>query len=501
MPKANIKKTTSPVKPKFPIIIADVENFTSARGEQTKVYVITVFSDEKASKTMVDWTNAKGNNPFKQARSAKAVTFKIPAEALNKFVNSNMYRVLEGALKYNGFTIDQSAFITSVEREVKNDVSSDDMGKLDSSLDNLMNDMLDHFEGKISDPMVEKIISQMHMFDPYTGKFKSMYELQTKTMPSQNNIMRMCAQWKNQGRSGFPTYVATRAQWRKAFNRYIVNDAQPLVIATPNDNETQAKRKTLNDFGLSFSDYRQNAHVRNATSKYYVDHGSAKNAENGFHGEYVYDVTDTEVIPGEPDLFNDNAGLESNIWADKWNQKAVDAGITPENVKGDEDLAASAGFTSNDENLEKVKNSLNIWCNENPELSKNVQGALERGNIVDAVKEYFGCESFIDREKSPNVKNAILNMCVFAALNHYGIAPADMLKSFKASRDYLTNNNKIPKSVRIKFMPFYSNFVNMIETNAKKTQQNECKEYGKVFSEMWNKIIDINKRNERELFI
>jgi hypothetical protein len=90
-------------------------------------------------------------------------------------------------------------------------------------------------------------------------------------------------------------------------------------------------------------------------------------------------------------------------------------------------------------------------------------------------------------------------MCVFAALNHYGIAPVDMLKSFQASRDYLVSaNNKISNTVRVEIAPFYSNFVNMVETNAKKKQTNECKEYGKSFSTLWNKMVNINKRNHYE---
>ena len=79
-----------------------------------------------------------------------------------------------------------------------------------------------------------------------------------------------------------------------------------------------------------------------------------------------------------------------------------------------------------------------------------------------------------------------------------------MLKSFQASRAYLVSNNKIPKNIRIKFMPFYSNFVHMVETNAKKNQQaqqqNECRELKGKFTKIWNEMIDINNRNYAELF-
>ena len=502
MPKTtNIKKQA---QPKFPIILADIENFSGARGEVTKLYVISVFSDEKASKTMADWTNKKGGNPFKMGRSPKSVVFKIPVDALNKFTQSNMYRVLESALKYNGFTIDAAAFVNAVERESKTDISSEDIGKLDSSMDKLMDDMLDHFEGKINDPMVEKLLSQMHMFDPNTGKFKTMNELLKKNIKSANNIMSICAQWKNNNRPGVPTYVATKAQWKRDFNRYVTTNATPLVMSTPNDQQVQSIRKTLNDFGISNRDYIDNSHVRHAARSIYNDHGGTSNADNGFHGEYVYDISDTEVLPGMPDLFSENEGLESNLWVDRWNQKALDSGINPDSVKSDNDLAASAGFSANTDNVTKVQGALQTWCEENQQFAANVEAALKRNDLVGAVRAYFENESFIDREKSPNIKSAVLNMCVFAALNHYGIAPADMLKSFQASRAYLVSNNKIPKNIRIKFMPFYSNFVHMVETNAKKNQQaqqqNECRELKGKFTKIWNEMIDINNRNYAELF-
>ena len=498
MPKANNIKQQKQA-PKFPIILADIENFSNARGEVTKLYVITIFSDESASKTMTDWTNAKGNNPFKQGRSPKSVVFKIPVDSLGKFVQSNMYRVLEGALKYNGFTLDSTAFITTVERESKTDVSSEDVGKLDSSMDKLIDSMLDHFEGKINDPMVDKILSQMHMFDPNSGKFKTMNELLKKNIKSANNIMSICAQWRNNNRSGVPTYVATKAQWNRDFNRYVTNNATPLVMSTPNDQKPQSIRKTLNDFGISNRDYNNNSHIRHTARSIYNDHGGTSNASNGFHGEYVYDVSDTEVLPGMEDLFTSNEGLESNLWVDKWNQKALDSGINPESVKSDNDLAASAGFGSDTNNEGKIKSSLQTWCADNPEFGGKIEAALNRNDLVGAVKAFFENESYIDREKSPNIKNAVLNMCVFAALNHYGIAPAEMLKAYQASRQYLVSNNKIPKSVRVKFMPFLSNFINMVETNAKKNQQaqqqNECRKLRDKFSSLWNEMIEINKRN------
>lgn len=496
MPRVNNKGNNNKVK--TPIIIADIENFSNARGEATKLYSISVFSDEETSKIMTDWTNAKGNHPFKKGPSSKAVNFKIPVDSMGKFVQSNMYRVLETALKHNGFAMDNTTFIKTVERESNTNVSSEDIGHLDASMDKLMDDFLDHFEGKINDPMIQKLLSQMHMFDPSTGKFKTLNELLRKNIKSVDNIQRICAQWRNSKRSGIPTYVATKAQWKRDFNRYVIQSATPLVMATPNDNKVQSIRKTLDDYNVSNSDYLRNSHVRHAARSIYDDHGSAANASGGFHGEYVYDISDTEVLPGMPDVFNEHEGYESNLWADKWNQKALDSGINPESVKSDEEIVSKAGFTNNEENAAKVKSSLEVWCEENADFAGNVQAALNRNDIVGAVKAYFENESYIDREKSPNIKNAVLNMCVFAALNHYGIAPAGMLKSFQASREYLVSNNKIPKSVRIKFMPFYSNFVNMVETNAKKAVKNECKSYGNEFASLWDKMVNINKRNNNE---
>lgn len=460
--------------------------------DQTKKYRIVVYSDESVVGDVISWANKKGVHPFKKSASSKAFEFKLPKDKLDSFVQSAAFQHIVSVLAANGFALTPRWFKDRVLESTESSYSSKDSNEnLDMSMDKLMNDMLDHFEGKINDPMVEKLLSQMHMFDPNTGEWKDVYKyLKDYGIKTIDNAKRVCAMWRNAGRPGVPQYVATRVQWRE-FNRYVVPNATKLVMSTPNDQEVQDRDKTITDNNLTMQQYRGNAHIRRVAGSTYVDHGGKK---DNFHGTYVYDISDTEVFPGMEDLFNTNEGLASNLWQDQYNAKAMqDMGDS----KVDNDAIEQAGFTNNQSAQEKIMSALKQWSADNPNISGKVQRALNENDVVGAIRGCLETESYIDRgERNPTVKESIISMCLFAILNHYGIAPANMLQSFQRARAYLMNNKQIPKEVRVKFMPFYANFVHMVETYSQKAAVKESKKIRGEFVGLWNRLVEINDRDK-----
>lgn len=481
MPKVNSQNIQ---KPSEPIVMATEGTEQTTRGG-IKIYEITVFTDERTASAVKSWVNSKGVHYFKDCASKSGFNFKVPIVSLDKFVQSSAFNVMASTMAKGGYNITPDWFITTVQNSM-NDTAS----KLDLSHDKLMDDMLDHFEGKLNDPMVEKLLGLMKVYDPNTGEFKAVYEFLKKHILLPHNIMQACAQWRNAQKTGVPTFVATKRQWYRDYNRYVVQGAVPLSLTVPNNQKRKTRQDAITQNNLTMDQYRTNSHVRHGVRSEYYDNGPVSE----FHGKYYYDITDTEVLPGMPDLFNRDEGLASNLWPDQINQAAQDKGHTVDDIKADDEKLKQAGLEANQDGQQKVLSALQVYVDENPKLGANIASAIKSGNIVNAVRGYFENEPYIDRVKNPSIKNALLNMCVFAALNHYGVAPMNMLQAFQQARQYFVNNKRIEKSMRIMFMPFYRNFVEMVETNAPKAVKNESMEIRNTFASMWNRLVEINER-------
>lgn len=493
MPRQN-QNTNTPKQSNL-VVMAKPVTMQTADGA-VKKYQVTVYTDEKTASNVKGWTNSKGGHPFGPSQSKAAFTFSVNVGSLDKFIQSNGFNAMMGIIGKAGYTpLTPDEFKSEVENGMSKTPSSDAYGNLDTSYDKLMDDMLDQFEGKLNDPMVAKIIDSMKVYDPNTGEFRTVYEFLKKHILSAHNIIQVCAQWRNANKVGTPTFVATKNQWARDYNRYVVQNATPMLITTPNDQRNKSVTDALTDNNLTRNQYRTNSHVKHGVRSEYYDNGQVSD----FHGEYVYDITDTEVLPGMSDVFMEDEGYASNLWPDRFNQAAEDKGRTAETIKSDDDVLKAAGFEDNTDAATKVSEALQVFVNENPKLGARIGAALGRKDLVSAVRAYFETESFIDREKNPNVKSALLSMCVFAALNHYGIAPSNMLQSFQQARQYLSQNNKISKQMRIKFMPFYRNFVEMVETNAKKSAKNESLNYRNKFTSLWNRLVEIKERDKNDV--
>ena len=458
---------------------------------------ITLITDENVSKILADWTNKNGNHPFKLGSSNKSVTFRIRKGDENVFVQKNMYRAIEAAMKYNGFNITPESFLNSLRNANEHDYpTKEELASVDTSFDAMMNSMFDQFEKKIDDPAVQRLLENMHMVDPMTGEFKNAADLLKAGQLSAKNVVSALGQWRNNGRGGVPTFVATANEWRD-YNRYVVNGATRLFIYTPNSSPNMSRREVAQKFNVPLNQIRGNAHLTHAANTHHMNHGDASNALEGFHFEVFYDVSDTEVIPGMDDLFNEHAGLESNLWRDKWNKKAIENGEYGTTSDVDKQAVFDAGFSNNENNAQIIVNGLNMWCTQNPVVGDEVKKMLDNNNLVGAVRKYFETDAFFDNNKelSDKEKNAFLNICVFSVLNYYGVAPDEMLRAYQLSKDYLMQNKKIKKKIKIALMPFFSNFIKMINNNNKQTVANECKEVESKFRNLWNRMVEADEKN------
>lgn len=115
------------------------------------------------------------------------------------------------------------------------------------------------------------------------------------------------------------TYVATEMQWLKRFNRVVIDKSKPIYIKTNTDDGVDVEN-ALKNFGLNQGD-KMNSHQKASAHK-----NLSRIETNGeqLGNAIAYDVRFTEVIEGKEDLFNQEEGLESNIYG-KENKAAISA--------------------------------------------------------------------------------------------------------------------------------------------------------------------------------
>ena len=466
-----------------------------------KFLKILLITDENVSTELANWTTKKGNHPFRPLNSNKAVEFRINEGDENVFAQSGMFKVLMDTMNANGYEMNPQMFLSAVKKKVDGHdyPTKEELAFVDTSFDSMMNSMFDQFEKKLDDPVVQQLLQRMHFVDPMTGEFKNAAALLRDGNKSAKNVIFALGQWRSNGRSGIPTFVATATQWRDDYNRYVVNNATRLFLYTPNDGRKMPKREIANKFNMSLNDIYGNAHNNHAANTHYQNHGESVNGANGFHMEVFYDISDTEVIPGMDDLFNEHAGVESNLWKDRWNKKALESGDYGKTSEEDNQAILDAGFENNSENEQLIINGLNVWCQQNSVVGTEVKKALDSGNLVEAVTKYFENDPFFDRyrdDSKVNIKTALLNVCVFSVLNHYGVAPAQMLQAFQKSKDYLMRNKQVSRDAKIALMPFFTNFITMINRNNKQLQAaNESMAIENKFKNLWNRIVETEEKN------
>lgn len=103
------------------------------------------------------------------------------------------------------------------------------------------------------------------------------------------------------------TFVATRKRWREN-NRIILPTATPIFLKAYIATETDI-RKGAQEVGATQDEINKNLQIKQAATIA----GGVKEKKGSFHMFVYYDVSDTMLIPGYPDRFNEDAGLVDNI--------------------------------------------------------------------------------------------------------------------------------------------------------------------------------------------
>lgn len=226
------------------------------------------------------------------------------------------------------------------------------------------------------------------------------------------------SQWINAGKSGQPTYLATKRQWSKFFNRDVVPGATPLYIVNPKDVVHRSLKQTMKDYGVTQAQYDSNAMVRKQidTLMNDKDYGQYNNSKFGLNGiSPYYDYSETVL----------QQGAQSNYDFDNMNAGNVDTEKDKaEDEKRGDILAAATGTKAKKSDADIIKN-LEAYAvkTNNTDLINILKSG---GNVITKAIEYLADNSkTILREVDANKKKL-----------YKGVLVAFVLKRLQIDTDY-----------------------------------------------------------------
>ena len=193
------------------------------------------------------------------------------------------------------------------------------------------------------------------------------------------------------------TFVMTRQKWFEYFNRIVNNDATKIVASYDSGQVSKEKAQDV---------YKTNGQAMNAHQKSSIQFKNAGGTGGGMTGPFfVYDVSDTTLIPGEEDTFNTQKGLADNLRGIA-NKALIDA------------WEEAAAQSNNPEEKAKIQKSINIAKNNlnglqvDPNLAlKNINAKMGASyqNIDEALKAIIMSDNTIQRDYENQSRDA--NIC------------------------------------------------------------------------------------------
>jgi len=363
------------------------------------------------------------------AGSGVAKGLKAAGDAVVKAIKVDKYKdfiygqkmfpkILSEFEKY-GYVYDTNSLNTleaNVEQEINNVLTGDASSKIYADNTSFIDDIIKAMEENMNDPKFMSYVNAVGSIQ-YVGDDV----LSKVTKLSYKNTVMVLSQWVNAGNSGAPTYLATKRQWSKFFNRDVNPGATPLYIVNPKDVVHRSVKQTMRDYGVSQAQYDANPMIRKQidTLTNDKDYGKYNNHSFGLNGiSPYYDYSQTSLQAGAQSNYDfDNISM-GNVDKDK--DKAEDE-------KRGDILAAATGSDSRI-NETDIINNLKEYAikNNNTDLINILNG---KGNIITNAIEYLAENSkTILREVDENKKKL-----------YEGVLVALVLKRLQINIDYSDN--------------------------------------------------------------
>jgi len=379
-----------------------------------------------------------------------------------------------------------------------------------------------------------------------TGSAKAI--LASQALSTRNTIW-IISQWFNYNRQGIPTMIATANQWQEVGRRISVAN-YPLIASMPyrysGDEMGEAGASALFG-GVTQSDaYAMDPGVGRAFDR----QASFQRVADGKYTKVVYfDISDTDVYDARKwQEFAGEANMEN--MSHEFNQKAIDLMSDKEKAnlgqlqnQAQDDTQNQAQDDTQGDNQPIIKdNAVNAkltieaiidMVGQNKVYADTMNTIKTRPDaITDILRSYYSHNDNIDREKNRDKKNAMLEICVSVTELELNIGLADVASKWndvsryfktpnevvqmsnntavlinavrKKQRDYVMVESRILReATEFTFNDFLKDlgvtpqeFKQQMQANAQSQElANEEKEIKSSFDNMWNRIIEANKKN------
>lgn len=369
-------------------------------------------SDDRTSNIVAGSGAAKGLRA-----EGDSVVKAVKVDKYKDFIyGQNAFPKILSAFEKCGYVYDTNqlnVLEASVEQEIQNVLSSDASNKIYADNSSFIDDIIKAMEENLNDPKFLSYVNAVGSIQ-YVGDDV----LSKVTKLSYKNTCMVLSQWVNAGKQGQPTYLATKRQWSKFFNRDVIPGATPLYIVNPKDVTPRSVRQTMSDYGVTQAQYDSNPMIRKQidTLTNDKDYGQYNNSAFGLNGmSPYYDYSETVLQPGEQSNYDfDNMEI-SNVDKDK--DKSEDE------KRGD---ILAAATNSNDRKSEE-------------DIIKSLQEYAVKNNITDLINIIKSGDNVITKSIEYLAENSktILREVDEKKKNLYkGVLMAFVLKRLKINPDY-----------------------------------------------------------------
>ena len=366
---------------------------------------------------------------------------------------------------------------------------------------------------------------------------------------SMKNTVWVLSQWFNYNRQGIPTMIATANQWQEVGRRISVAN-YPLIASMPyrysGDEMGEAGASALFG-GVTQAD----ANAMNpGVGRAYARVASFQRVGDGKYTKVVYfDISDTDIYDqAKWDEFESEANMAN--MSHEFNQKAIDLMSDKEKAnlgqlqnKAQDDTQNQAQDDTQDDNQPVIKdNAVNVkltieaiidMVGQNKVYADTMNTIKKRPNAIDDIlRSYYKHNDNIDREKDKKKQNAMLDICVSVTelelhiglvdvaskwndVSRYFDTPNEVVqmsnntavlinKVREKQRDYVMAESRILReTTEFTFNEFLKDlgvtpqeFKLQMQANAQSQElANEEKKIKSSFDNMWNRIIEANKKN------
>lgn len=219
------------------------------------------------------------------------------------------------------------------------------------------------------------------------------------------------------------TFVATRKNFRKLYNRILKPNATQILLSVPGTTGRDTSKAEA-ELGVKYDDIKNNPHK---VDSFRI---ASTTGMNGFTLGVFFDISDTMLIPGYPDTFTGQAGLVDNLRG-ILNQFAL------QELGANKNSTDELGITSDTNKNITFFNRFIKYLSANkgtiptPELDKlSKMDPSKDETVVSILRAYFSEDAFA-REHDQNVKNAKVYAAIASVLTVEQLANAERLKILK----------------------------------------------------------------------